>query len=239
MGGPDDRALKLYDEHAKTCAPDDFWGQVKRTVNGKPVDDAQIDMIVDCVRRGLALTSKDVILDLCCGNGALTDRLFDACSGGLGVDSSPHLIEIAQSNFSRPPARRYVVGEVSEFAASATDCSIFTKAVCYGSFKYLNNDTALRLLQHLQARFARIDLIFIGNNADKALAKDFFYEGAYRPGVENAHDSFLGMWRSEDEFSALAAQCGWKAHFHRMPPAFYAARFCYDVVLTRAALGTA
>ena len=53
MGGPDERALKLYDEHAKSCAPDDFWSQVKRTVAGKPVDDAQIDMIVEGVRNGL------------------------------------------------------------------------------------------------------------------------------------------------------------------------------------------
>ncbi|MEJ2650137.1 MAG: hypothetical protein P8016_17215 [Sedimentisphaerales bacterium] len=31
-----------YDEHAKTCAPDDFLGQVRRTVNGEPLSDEHI-----------------------------------------------------------------------------------------------------------------------------------------------------------------------------------------------------
>lgn len=234
MGGPDDKALRLYDEHAKSCAPDDFWGQVKRTVGGQPVNASQIDMIVDSVRNGLTLSPQDILLDLCCGNGALTDKIFDFCAGGVGVDASPHLIEIARSNFERLPTRRYIVGEVSAFAAATPENNTFTKALCYGSFKYLSNETARRLLEHLRGRFAQISLIFIGNNADKALAKDFFYEGAYRPGVEDAHDSFLGMWRSEEEFSALAARAGWNVHFHRMPPAFYAARFCYDAILMRA-----
>lgn len=235
MGGPDERALKLYDEHAKSCAPDDFWSQVKRTVAGKPVDDAQIDMIVEGVRNGLDLASGDVLLDLCCGNGALTNRMFDLCAGGVGVDASQYLIEIAERNFARPPDRLYVVGEVAAFAASTPDNNIFTKALCYGSFKYLSNETAQRLLESLHKRFAGVGAIFIGNNADKALAKSFFYNDAYKPGTEDAHDSFLGMWRSEEEFSALADRSGWRAYFSRMPATFYAARFCYDVLLTRAA----
>mgnify|MGYP003351999754 CR=1 FL=1 len=64
MGGPDEKALKLYDEHAKSCAPDDFWGQVKRTVGGQPVTPCQIDMIVGSVRKGLTLLPQDTLLDL-------------------------------------------------------------------------------------------------------------------------------------------------------------------------------
>ena len=43
----DNTELTFYKEHPKTCDPEDFWGQVKRTVNGKPIPQAQIDMIVE------------------------------------------------------------------------------------------------------------------------------------------------------------------------------------------------
>ena len=74
MNTPD--KFSFYKEHPKTCEPDDFWGQVMRTVNGKPVGEEQIQMIIDSVISTLEITESDVLLDLCCGNGALTDRLF-------------------------------------------------------------------------------------------------------------------------------------------------------------------
>lgn len=76
------RKYAFYKEHPKTCARDDFWSQVKRTVNGKPVSQDQIEMIVDAVISGLSLGMDDRLLDLCCGNGALTRYFFARCSGG-------------------------------------------------------------------------------------------------------------------------------------------------------------
>ncbi len=237
MGGSDERALRLYDEFARSCDPEDFWGQVKRTVSGQPVDANQIAFIVQTVTAGLALQPRDILLDLCCGNGALTDRIFDHCAGGLGVDVSNHLINIARKNFERIPERRYLVSEVATFAAAAEGTEQFTKALCYGSFKYLDNKTAQILLTRLHQRFPKVERFYIGNNADKSLMHDFFYAGAYTPGAEDAHDSFLGMWRTEDEFKELASSSGWSAAFSRMPKTFYAAKFCYDVILTRSASG--
>ena len=75
----------FYKHHPKTCDPEDFWGQVMRTVEGKAVDQAQIDMIVATVVRELELSGDDLLLDLCCGNGALTTHFFSRCRGGLGV----------------------------------------------------------------------------------------------------------------------------------------------------------
>ena len=88
-----------YDENARTRAADDFWGQVKRTVHGVPVSDEQIKMIVDTIRSALDLKPDDTLLDIACGNGALSHLLFDSCSGCLGVDLSEHLISVAKANF--------------------------------------------------------------------------------------------------------------------------------------------
>jgi cyclopropane fatty-acyl-phospholipid synthase-like methyltransferase len=64
-----------YIEYPKSLPEDDYWGQVRRTVNGKPVAETQIAMIVNAIQLGLELESSDKILDIACGNGALSSRL--------------------------------------------------------------------------------------------------------------------------------------------------------------------
>ncbi|HIE84728.1 MAG TPA: hypothetical protein EYQ00_13195, partial [Dehalococcoidia bacterium] len=59
----------FFHDHPATCDPDDFWGQGKRTVNGKTVDQRQIDLIIEGIVEGTDLKEDDYVLDLCCGNG--------------------------------------------------------------------------------------------------------------------------------------------------------------------------
>ena len=53
-----------YKDYPKTVPEEDFCGQVRRTVNGKPVPEEQIKMIVDAILAGLALRPEDNCLDI-------------------------------------------------------------------------------------------------------------------------------------------------------------------------------
>jgi SAM-dependent methyltransferase len=222
----------FYKNHPKTCDPEDFWGQVGRTVNGKPVDQAQIDMIVTAVMQGLKLHPDDLLLDLCCGNGALTAYFFARCRGGLGVDFSDCLIEVAQRYFSTQPEYRFEIADVVEFVRSAIEPHRFTKALCYGAFQYLGHSAGEELLSLLRYRFVDIDRLLIGNLPDKSLLGEFYRNRPYTSGVENRSDTPIGIWRTEDEFIALAKRTGWQCTIVRMPSDFYAAHYRYDVILT-------
>jgi cyclopropane fatty-acyl-phospholipid synthase-like methyltransferase len=92
-----------HDFHARTKEETDFWGQIRRTVNGKPVDENQIAMIISCIREKLVLRKGDVLLDLACGNGALSSRFFECLESYQGVDFSARLIEVANKYFAAPP----------------------------------------------------------------------------------------------------------------------------------------
>ena len=143
---PADSSHYMFKHHPETCAPDDHWGQVKRTVGGKPVPPEQIAMILDAIRSGLGLSADDGLLDLCCGNGALTTHLFADCRGGLGVDYSEFLIGVARERFTRRPSERYRLGDALEYVRTETDPEDFTKVLCYGAFPYFGQDAARELL---------------------------------------------------------------------------------------------
>lgn len=224
--------LSFYKEHPKTCDPNDYWGQVKRTINGKPVPQQQIDMIVEAVRTGLAIEKSDILLDLCCGNGALTRYFFDLCNGGTGVDFSAYLIEVANSHFIRKEREAFILGDVLEFARTVPNPAAYTKALCYGSFMFLPEEVASELLYVLSSRFPFLERLYIGNIPDKSLIKTFFKKNEYRPGIENDPGSPIGIWRTTSEFEKLSKDTGWNAEITRMPRHFYAAHYRFDAILT-------
>ena len=53
-----------FKEYPKKLSPTDFWVQVKRTVNGQPVPESQIALIIDAIRQALHLQPHDRLLDL-------------------------------------------------------------------------------------------------------------------------------------------------------------------------------
>lgn len=223
----------FYKEHPKTCSPDDFWGQVKRSVNGVPVSQDQIDMIIIAVITELELVQDDILLDLCCGNGALSALLYKRCNGGLGVDFSEYLISIANENFAAPPAETYILQDVVEYCERPITPDRFTKAVCYGSFPFIEHERAESLLCLLNNNFPNLKRVFIGNCPDKNLLMDFYDDRTFEPGIEKEPDSPIGLWRTQEEFILLAQSCGWRASIHKMPSHYYAAHYRYDVILSK------
>jgi SAM-dependent methyltransferase len=227
------RNTYYYEAHSRTCAPQDYWGQVKRTVRGTPVGDDQIELIVTAIVAGLDLRADDRLLDLCCGNGALTARLAPRCRGVLGVDFSTHLIAVAKRDFEAPPQQAYLCMDAVDFAHSTSDTDDVTLALCYGAFMFLHEDAAHQMLNDLRRRFPRLRRVFLGNLPDRARMDKFFSPSDYRPGIEHDPHSPTGVWRHATEIVDMAAAAGWDARVTHMPESFYAAGCRYDAVLSR------
>jgi hypothetical protein len=221
----------LYESHARSCDPNDFQGQVMRNPYGKSVGADQIAMIVDAIGEGLAIRADDVLLDLCCGNGAITDPVFARCRGGLGVDFTPYLIEVAKRNFERSPDRLYLQADALGFVETTDDTKRFTKAFCYGAFQCLPESTAFGVLAGLRRRFPNLQRMFIGNLPDLDLVGKFFDQDIPSLDELKRHDTVFGIWRTEQEMAKLASECGWGTEFSRMPSAFYAAHYRFDAAL--------
>lgn len=223
---------RRYNDYVKNASPTDFHGQVRRTVHGKPVGAEQIDLIVDAILDGLRIEPADTVLDLCCGNGFLSDRIFERCRGGTGVDFSEGLIEVAQRHFECPPERRYVLSDVPAYVRDAAVDRAYTKALCYGSFPHFTDDAAAAMLRDLRRRFTGVTRLFVGNLPDRARLMDFYDERRYTPRIEDDPASAIGIWRTPGAFTKLAESAGWAVELRAMPPEFYAAHYRFDAVLT-------
>jgi SAM-dependent methyltransferase len=211
----------------------DYWRQVKRTVNGVPVSEEQIEMIVNAVCRGLDLDTQkhDTLLDLGCGNGALSQLLFGKVKEFYGVDYSDYLISIAKRDFEISPKFCFDVGDVLQYLNAEMTPKRFTKVLCYGCFSYFPE--AESCLSVLHDRFTKVEQIFIGNLPDRDRAHLFYWDGLPAADELLNYDSKIGIWRNEAEFAELARRANWSCHFSRMPESFYANHYRYDVTLTR------
>lgn len=221
----------VYQTHPQTCAADDYWGQVRRTVDGRPVPEAQIDLIVEGMAAALELGPDERLLDLCCGNGAMTTRWFARCAGGLGVDFSEFLVGVARARFSRGAHEAYHLASVLDFARDPAGFGPFDKAVCYGSLQYLQRADVATLLADLRRGLPGLERFVLGNVPDRERVAAFA-----RPGVDVPLDdpaSAIGCWWSPDELREVAAAAGWELEVRRMPSEFYAAHYRFDAVLLR------
>lgn len=222
-----------YKEYPKTCAADDFWGQVSRTIGGEPVSQEHIDMIVQAIRNGLAFSSGDVLLDIGCGNGMLSHYFCDECAQFHGVDFSEYLIKVAKSNFEKKPTHLFTEIDAVQYVETEANPEKYTKALCYGAFTYFSFENAERLLAGIAKRFTNINLFFIGNLPDKERAHLFFPEGKDFRSLLDDRESSIGIWHSKEEFRDLANKTGWDVEFSVMPDDFYSAHYRYDALLKR------
>ena len=222
-----------FDEYARACAPDDFLGQTRRTVNGVPVSDEQIELILNAIRSALVLKQDDTLLDIACGNGALSQNLFGLCAGYLGADLSEYLISVARENFEVLPDYRFIQQGASEYVRLEPNPERFSKVLCYGSFQYFPPEDAKEVLETLFKKFTNVQKVLLGNLPDRSRAEDFYKENL--PSTQELMDcgSQMGIWRTRAELAELAGNAGWKVNFTTMPAEFHASHYRLDVLLTR------
>jgi cyclopropane fatty-acyl-phospholipid synthase-like methyltransferase len=179
------------------------------------------------------LRHNDVLLDIGCGNGALSRYLFADCSQFLGVDFSRYLISVAKANFEKPPLFVFEESDAASYVDGEPEPDRFTKVLCYGCFSYLTFEDAEHVLRRVRERFSNVTTLYVGNLPDRQLAHRFYpQELDFRELLSN-NTSSIGIWRSKEEMTKLAVASGWNATFYTMPSEFFAAHYRHDAILTR------
>ena len=221
----------IHKEFPKSCDPKDFFGQVKRTVNGNPVSEEEIKMIVNTIHTKLELQPNDFLLDIGCGNAALASMLFDSISGYQGVDFSEYLVKIAKENFEKPNYQIYLCDAIS-FLERIEEKTEVTKILCYGVFSYFTPSDAEKLFALTRKKFPNATHFFIGNIPDKERAQNFYYSTIEYKTLLDDNQSSIGKWWIKKEIEDLAIISKWNIEFHNMHETFYSSHYRFDALLT-------
>ena len=223
----------VHKVYPKQFAREDFWSQIKRTVNGQPVSEEDIALIVHQVAAGLELNGSGHLLDLGCGNGALGSRFFDRVDSYTGVDFSEYLLEIANEYFRPHENIRYVLDDMVSFVEHCASPLDYGMLLCYGCMSYLPKDQFVRMMAVIRERFENVSRIFIGNIPDRAKAGEFHRRrNVMTPNLDDPQ-SALGVWWDVDEVEKAMKALGYRPQVLTMPPTFYGAGYRFDLGLSR------
>jgi cyclopropane fatty-acyl-phospholipid synthase-like methyltransferase len=223
----------LHKEYPKQFKRDDFWRQIKRTINGQPASDSDIRLIVDQIEDRLELGRDDCLLDLGCGNGALGSQLFAKVNTYCGVDFSEYLLEIAREYFTISNRISWCSADIRDVSSYVSKSLLTTKVLLYGCIAYLEKADVGTLLSRLSEELPSLQKVFIGNIPwQKQSAQFFKARNVYEYDLDNA-ESPIGVWWDVEEFLDLAEQTGFRATSYRMPSKFYGSQYRFDMLMER------
>lgn len=231
MNQPASGSDYLHKEYPKQFAKDDFWKQIKRTVNGESVSEADIELIVDQVARFLELHEDDHLLDLGCGNAALGSRFVDRVRRYTGVDFSDFLLEVAREFFQRHDKTQYILSDIRQTNRYVPEATSANKVLIYGCISYLSKPEVRALLRDVKQSLRGLNTIFVGNVADRSKASEFFAARQVADFSLDDPQSPIGVWWDQAEFIALGAELGFSTQCVSMPNDFYGGSYRFDVVL--------
>jgi len=221
-----------YEEYPKTLGEADFWGQVRRTVMGKPVSEDQLLLIDESINNGLQIKNEDHILDLGCGNGALASRLYGFFNSYIGVDPSQYLVDIGNKFFS-DRQHAFVCNDAVGFLRQEAHSYCFNKVLCYGALPYLSTVDVKSVLSLLNSNFPAVELIFLGNIPDREMAVQYYGKERLREADLDSEKTQIGIWYGHEELKQIAKETGWCATVKLMPEDYYQAHYRYNLVLAR------
>jgi cyclopropane fatty-acyl-phospholipid synthase-like methyltransferase len=222
----------IHKEFPKSVGRDEFWKQIKRTVNGKEVSEEDISNIVKQITNHIKPNKEDHLLDLGCGNGALASNFFPRIGQYTGVDFSEYLLGVAQEFFN-PENVEYVDDSAENFINNCESPQIYTKILIYGVMSYFGRKGLINMLTKIKNDFVNSDYVFIGNIPNKLKAQEFYDNGSVTDFDVEDSKSAIGTWWDPEDLILICNDIGFKVELLYMPDSFYGSKYRFDILLTR------
>lgn len=223
----------IHKEYPKRFARDAFWAQIKRTVNGQPVSEREINQVVEQITRHMQFSRNSHLLDIGCGNGALAARLFPSVEKYTGVDFSAYLLGIANEYFKPAPHIRYIEADARSFVGDTVPDPTIDKVLIYGCMSYFTRADFLIFWRNLSQRFQNVNTVFIGNIPDVNRAAEFFSGRNITNFAVDDNQTPIGVWWDPQQLLQLGPPAGFSAECLKMPSDFYGHYYRFDVVYRR------
>lgn len=207
--------------------------QVGRRGGLEQQSDAFLKAYAQYIASILQLTPNDVLLDVCCGNGMLTQYLSSHCKHTIGVDFSERHIQFAQSYFSAANLE-FIAADALNLQELSLQHPITKASLCF-SFQYFESvPNGLKVIEGMLNHGAT--QILLTDIPDRTFF--FTYYSTFPKLIRLAKQMLLqqndmGKFWSVDELNWIAARLGLQGVKHTQPAHFPYAHYRMDYVFTK------
>ena len=193
---------------------DKFIGKWAFPMNDSPLEQSarrgeqyNFGQIAEDIKDKMHFELDDVVLDVCCGNAALTKLISKSCKEIHGVDYSQQLINSAQQLKGKENLANihFHLSDALHIDQLFSEDK-FDKSYCYFSFQYFNCRKRQLLLEKLSRITKRKGWIFLGDIPDKTRMWNFYESPKkfYREKISRAlqfkeGECDLGWWIDPQE----------------------------------------
>lgn len=197
---------KEHWESDPRLSSDNPFYQVGRTQRKKPISPEDWARSLKFIEQYLLPNDQDVLIDLCCGNGLLSDYFCNLVSEIIAIDYSKRLLDVfvAKERSNVHTLQRDVK------KLSFEDLS-FNKVLFHFAAQHFSEGEILRILQRIKKSIAPGGLIYIGEIPDVDRKWNFYstkeYKDAYFDGLIK-DEPIIGTWYKKEFFEYAAESLG-------------------------------
>jgi len=195
-----------WDDHARGVSSDDPLIQVQRSLEGRPIPDAQFGRITDHIVAQLELDPAHTVLDLCCGNGLLSAAIEPLSSGVVAVDFCDRLLDELPVRTSSKTA--VISGDVREVDFPPES---FDRVLLACALQHFDDAEVIRLFRKVAGMMRAGGLFLVTDIPDRAKMWAFFNDGdRERLHFDNRENGtpILGTWFDRSWLEKLAQHAG-------------------------------
>jgi SAM-dependent methyltransferase len=214
---------------------EDLYFQVGKTINKKPIEKEIFNGLTRKITNLLRLTSSDILVELCCGNGLSTYELKDYVKKIIAVDFSPHLIETA-IKYKSADNISYVLMGVFDFLEHYEWDVLPSKFLMNDSLAYFNPEDLKKMLSYI-SDLSKGDFIFLLTGAPNDDLKYKFYNTderrqMYLENIANGDttNSGLGRWWKPEEIKEIISLAGLNCTIQNQP--IDVSNYRMDIIIT-------
>jgi len=212
--------------------------QVQRTASGVPLTTVQMDRYIQYLKQVLDLQESESyhlqLLDLCCGNGWITNKLSAHYQQCLGLDFSKELIRYAKEHFGS--------NKVAFENTEISNLSLYTKENYYDhiiwlfSLQYFSTSDFESILPKLKNVLNEGGVILLGDIPLKNKQATMY------SGIKSKFKYYLKYWLNREstgkfwsplELDGIVNRNGMKGQYLKQPASLPYAHYRFDYLITK------
>lgn len=183
---------QFWDEHAARSCESDPQVQVLRTLNKTPIDAKIWSATLQFILEKLELQADYNVLDLCCGNGQISQELALRTKHVTSVDISATLLE--QFDTSSFPNITKIQENALSLGLPKESCDVI---LLYAGIQYFSPSEVVELMDKMESWLVPGGVLYIGDIPDHERLWAFFNsperEAAYFSSLQK-NTPIVGEW---------------------------------------------